>query len=545
MMLDGSAQSLAIATSGGIQCETINVAPCKQRMLYNLTTMPNFFDDLTQAEAHTRAKQYNSLLDSTCNQFMSTYLCQLITPVCLDQDLEAMYKFKIYPCRTFCRRMLTDCGAEIDAHRRLLATHLLADPGGFDCDRLPYEANGGNLSSALYGPCHDPFMDEQQQQQQQPDSKSPQNQFRPFEREKDIFIAETSPLDIFSHIQPSAGASNSNHNNHNHKQSKTATSTVAPPVGAPTPNQPTPNQHQQQQQPSWWHQIGLAGQSVITNLVKYSNVISIFTVLVLLAALNVKRLRRLERFYASTSSASSSSSSSACSSAPLNAGGGGSLAKGASSKSAAIASLSGGSSIAATTTNAGYHSALARQQQIYTNILLSSPSHQVLLLNDSSAQTGARSKLLGRGELLPSPAHHHHNQSKQLVGQAKHSRAPQTRAPPLPPPPPLFESSPAASNYNYLSGSDQHSSSGYYEPEPVGGGGAARHSPYASSSMSPATSAATYDAPHSHLSAAGDSLRRSSFRRHQQHPLKACATPTKPPTAQQQQHPNLGLFMGP
>lgn len=525
MMLDGSERSLALATSNGVQCEAISVTYCKH-MLYNTTRMPNFFNDLNQVEAQLRSKYYQPLIESSCNPVIGTYLCQLLAPVCLQSDQDTMNKFKIYPCRKFCRKMTDDCGSVIANLNEALYNQLSQ---AFECDRLPYETNPPESSIKkgdpdAYGPCHDPEM-EGQQQQQHPSSPR-DTQYKPFDRSsEDPYITDKSKISTFTPVK-SPTRTNSLNNKQPSLSAATTTTTTTTPAPA---EQPDYNYNSNQQnQPGWQQQISSFGHSVIAKLVKYSNIISIITVLLLLAALNAKRLRRLERLYSSSSASSSSTSSSACSSAPLaaaNLGGGcGSLGKGSGSTKTRFTGHDSVSTGAASA-SAGYHTALARQQQIYSNILLSSPSHQVLLLNDNSSQSGARSKLvpaLSQQHQLLTPSKHH-----------QHSRPPQTRAP-LPPPPPFA----AALNNNnhhssscYLS-SDQQSSSGYYDmPAPL--------SPYQS---------ANYDAPR--LSSVDSIPRRSSFSRRP--PLTnnssngSFATPTKPPTAQgrQQHQTNNMLFMG-
>lgn len=392
VMLDGSAESLAIATSNGVQCETITIPHCKH-MMYNKTRMPNFFDDFNQIEAHTRAQSYLRLIESSCNPSISTYMCQLIAPVCLEQDLDTMDRFKIYPCRTFCRRMRLDCAKEISVLNKLLRNHLAP---AFNCDRLPYESNGGNSSSNLYGPCHDPYLDEHDNT----------NQYSPFQRHVgDPYITDNSAIELGEAPSSKGGASS------------------APPMMSPAfqPAPPT-NQQTNQQHRGWKHQVSLFGQGMIA----YSNIISIIIVVVLLIALGLKRLRfKRSSSNSLTSSASLASSSTAVSTGhkPNHGGSGG----------------GGGGS-------GGYHTALIRQQQIYSNILLSSPSHQVLLLSDGSSP--ARSKLHHNHN----HNHHHQHQQHQQLGTSPRAPPPQMRAP-LPPAP-----------FAYHLSSDQQSSSGYYEP---------------------------------------------------------------------------------
>lgn len=337
---------MASASSSNIQCEPITIKLCSQ-MAYQSTRMPNFFKDENQIEAVDRAKQYQDLVSSRCSPHIHAYICELLTPVCLEDSREAMKRFEIYPCRSFCRRVKRDCELELFKLNEQIykqgGTSLLP---GFACDQLPFESNGGN--GTLRGPCHEtpePTATTTIQQQQQA-NKSSYSPYQPsFDTNIPPFITDTSRIDQSILI---------NNNDNNNQQANLPTDNrFLMNSGTPIASWPLDNQNQQtildpnsnmnkplkpsqtdQQQivdnnkpsnsnkaqtattTSFFAQIQSFGQSVLWTLIRYSNVLSIATVLCLLAALNSKRLRRLKTYLNFSPSSSIKSSSSSTSGHP-------------------------------------------------------------------------------------------------------------------------------------------------------------------------------------------------------------------------------------
>lgn len=92
------------------QCEQVNFDFCSS-MPFNYTRMPNIFGDKNQIEASERSQQYKPLVQSGCSGHLLAYLCELLAPICFND--ENMKKFVIYPCRSFCRSVKQDCEHEL------------------------------------------------------------------------------------------------------------------------------------------------------------------------------------------------------------------------------------------------------------------------------------------------------------------------------------------------------------------------------------------------------------------------------------------------
>lgn len=265
------AETLAVAApvagERNFQCEPIAFEFCAP-MPFNLTRMPNFFGDSNQIEAAERAKQYERLARSRCSRHLLAYLCELLAPMCLEG--EAMRKFEIYPCRSFCRHVRRECEHEILA---LAAGQFNQVPQAFACDQLPYQANGG--AGELHGPCHET-----------PDAPEPrpagQANYWPYQPALDganvpPFITDTSKIDV-DLIRGRRPAD------------------ARPPAAGQ----------------GLAGQVHALGQSLANALLRYSNLVSVATLLCLLVILNARRLNRLKAhlFGCAASSQSSSASSS-------------------------------------------------------------------------------------------------------------------------------------------------------------------------------------------------------------------------------------------
>lgn len=312
-----------------IQCEIIKNSMCSS-MAYKSTRMPNFFHDTNQIEASQRALQLQELVSSGCSQHVHAYLCELLFPVCLEHGQEAMKRFEIYPCRSFCRQVKDDCEHVIvnliDRLAGILggpeAANNLPIARGFNCNLLPFESNGGN--GTLRGPCHEipeSTSITNQQQINRPQSTSNNNNviknnininnnnidnnpYHPYEPESSQvppYIADNSP--IYRNVLDMDFTLN--------KQ---------------TSSNQVQNKQQQQQQGINFNgeQNGNKTASILTSFwarlqkinssIPLYEVLSIITIICLILALNANRLYRLKSYLSLSSSASSSNNSSQSSS---------------------------------------------------------------------------------------------------------------------------------------------------------------------------------------------------------------------------------------
>lgn len=263
----------------GTQCEPIQVELCKS-MVYNSTRMPNFFNESSQQETFDTANQLKELVSSRCSNHVHDYLCELLTPVCL-QDVKGA-RFKVFPCRSFCRRVKQDCEMQISRIYEMLAKqvswNLLPINAAFDCDLLPFESNGGEGN--LRGPCHETPDSPQQTVSNQTSSNYKPYQHH-FDHNQPPIISDTSQIDPnLIRLNPSFDL---------------------------RPNENI-NRQQQQQQDSFNGQLKLFGQNLMWFLTRYSNWISIVTVLLLLAALFWTKIRQLKSYLSFSASSSSKSS---------------------------------------------------------------------------------------------------------------------------------------------------------------------------------------------------------------------------------------------
>lgn len=323
--LSSSAPSSNNPTNVGT-CERINVRLCS-KMNYNFTRMPNHFKDSSQIDVDVRANLYFDLVKSKCSPYIHAYICELLTPVC-SNDL-TMRKFEIYPCRTFCKQIKNDCQEEILENakriRKQISPALIQQAAAtstidpiynsfmetFDCDLLPYEYNGGNGTNGG-GPCHEvqpttttpPVIQnsnyDNNQYFKETNNDDINSSYHPYvpDINNPPFITDTSTIDS-SYIKPIVDYGNDNNQNknyHHHNQNK---------------SQHDNNNHRTNHIIS---QVQTFGQTIYWTIQKYSNIISIATVIILLIALNSKRLTRFKNYLTFTPSSSSKSSlSSTCS----------------------------------------------------------------------------------------------------------------------------------------------------------------------------------------------------------------------------------------
>ena len=282
------------AQTSGVQCEPITIGLCAQ-MAYRSTRMPNFFRDSSQIEASDRAPQYRDLVSSKCSPHIHAYICELLTPVCLEDSREAMKRFEIYPCRSFCRKVKRDCEDELlRLNERLFSQGSSLLLPGFACDQLPFESNGGN--GTLRGPCHEtPEVSNQQQQQQQ----ATRTNYRPYQPALDSnippFITDTSRLDA-SNLKPNLAAETDGFQQQTTLESQPNVKLSSNQSHELAPDKTKHQLKHQQQTSTVASQLNHLVQSFLLALSRYSNVLSIATVICLLIVLNAKRLRRLKTY---------------------------------------------------------------------------------------------------------------------------------------------------------------------------------------------------------------------------------------------------------
>lgn len=316
-------QTRALSSSSLSSCERIGFQLCS-KINYNFTKMPNFFGDPTQIEANDRSKLYFQLVNSKCSPYIHAYICELLTPVCSNDP--TMRKFDIYPCRSFCLQIKSDCHSEIMEVKHKLSLKNdnsdLTFLQSFDCERLPYEYNGGNGTNS--GPCHEVTPTEKYQNSQQLEARQQQhhhhqpvlpddnenNPYRPFDPTlaQMPYITDTSRIDT-SLIRPTL------------PNSFNDPADLTPPLRQPprhfiNPEQPSEREQSrqnQQQASNFLSQVSGAGQSIKRVIFKYLNELTVGAVMMimfLMVALNLKRLTRFKNYLSLSASSSANSSSS-------------------------------------------------------------------------------------------------------------------------------------------------------------------------------------------------------------------------------------------
>lgn len=318
-----SMDSMAPLAKASIECEPIYAVSLCSNMDYKSTRMPNFFNDSSQIEAEDRAIQFqlSELVNSNCSKHIQAYICELLTPVCLEKDMsDAMRRFDIYPCRSYCRLIRRDCDREIFKliQKLRLKKILTSSLQGFDCDLLPYESNPGK-NVTPEGPCIDisdqeasssSFSTQQSQsrtdRRDQNSSSSRSDSYHKFENSNfPPFITDTSAIDTSPIIKSIVHPGRSNQHSSSGK----------------IIIQQQDNQQQQQDksiktphQLNFATQLNLTIQNTVAFIVKYSSVLCLLCVILLLIALNSRRLGLhklklchfgLGRSYSSTSSENS------------------------------------------------------------------------------------------------------------------------------------------------------------------------------------------------------------------------------------------------
>lgn len=273
------------------QCEPINVPLCG-RMPYRSTRMPNFFHDADQLEASQRADYLAELIGTQCSKHLHAYVCELLTPVCLDKSQEAMARFEVYPCRSYCRRVRKDCEHHFGRLREASPSRAIVSSimSMFNCSQLPYEFNGGTEAQQS-GPCHESPEPEQQLSASQ--SQAADNEYRPYQPLLDTnqppFITDTSRIDaLFVRPPlPPPPQQQSAQQEHRQQQQQPSDNNMQPVLVQQQPIQQQP----QQSTVSFATQALTIGNSVLNALSKNSNTLLVITLCVLLIALSVSHIR--------------------------------------------------------------------------------------------------------------------------------------------------------------------------------------------------------------------------------------------------------------
>lgn len=267
--IGGRASRLAELADAGqpANCEPIEKGLCGA-MPYQSTRMPNFFKDANQFEALERASQYELLVNSKCSAHVHEYICELLVPVCLESR-EAMRRFEIYPCRSFCRQVRRECEAEI----RQSPSAVLP---GFNCDKLPFESNGGN--GTQHGPCH-------QLPELAPPAPAPATS---------ISTSQRATSSYGSAYRPYQPALETNMPPFITDTSRIDASIIRPHLDVPARRLPGPSQAGELAERSLWDQAKAFGQQLAWTLIRYSNALSVATVIFLLLVLVLRRLNVLK-----------------------------------------------------------------------------------------------------------------------------------------------------------------------------------------------------------------------------------------------------------
>lgn len=295
-----------------IQCEPIRSSFCAS-MAYKSTRMPNFFLDSNQIEASGRAAQLLDLVTSGCSQHVHIYLCELLFPVCMEDGQDAMKKFEIYPCRSYCRQVKTDCEQVIlqlvDKFRLAGFDNFQMLSQSFNCSLLPFEANGGN--GPLRGPCHDipevaanPTIKLVKQPPTTNNNNNINNNsmYHPYTSEVPPFMVDSSSIyeNVIGLEFPLSTQQQQAQNNLRPRPTLPANKT--------NPQQHQ-NQHNQQQQLTYWSRFVDHVQNLHKTFSIYE-ILSIITIICLILALNAKRIYRFKSYFSLSSTGSSSNNSS-------------------------------------------------------------------------------------------------------------------------------------------------------------------------------------------------------------------------------------------
>ncbi|CAI9727220.1 frizzled-5-like [Octopus vulgaris] len=106
------------------KCEEITVPMCRD-IGYNMTYMPNQFNQETQEEAGLEVHQFWPLVKIQCSPDLRFFLCSLYLPICMEN-----YKKPLPPCRSVCERAKAGCAP-------VMLVYSFVWPEHMNCDELP------------------------------------------------------------------------------------------------------------------------------------------------------------------------------------------------------------------------------------------------------------------------------------------------------------------------------------------------------------------------------------------------------------------------
>ena len=124
------------------KCEQIKIPMC-QNIGYNLTSIPNMFNHVTQEEAALEIHQFWPLVEIKCSPYLKFFLCSVYAPMC-----QPNFKEEVLPCRSICQQARKGC-------RSLMRQYGFPWPERMKCENFPKMGDrlclNGNNSTANHG----------------------------------------------------------------------------------------------------------------------------------------------------------------------------------------------------------------------------------------------------------------------------------------------------------------------------------------------------------------------------------------------------------
>ncbi|KAK3092053.1 hypothetical protein FSP39_024778 [Pinctada imbricata] len=126
--------------NGSSNCEPISVSIC-QDLPYNLTRMPNRFNQTSQGDAELTLATFSPLIQYGCSPYLKLFLCSTYLPDCRSSNTSFL------PCKSLCLQVKQGC-------EKVLNEFGFTWPSALDCVRFPDGAecvlnhtNSGNLTT--------------------------------------------------------------------------------------------------------------------------------------------------------------------------------------------------------------------------------------------------------------------------------------------------------------------------------------------------------------------------------------------------------------
>ena len=113
------------ASSKTRKCEVIKIPMCKG-IGYNLTYMPNMFNQDTQEEAALDVHQFWPLVEIKCSPDLKFFLCSMYAPLCQPN----IKRRRVPPCRSICERAREGCAP-------LMRQYGFSWPERMKCENFP------------------------------------------------------------------------------------------------------------------------------------------------------------------------------------------------------------------------------------------------------------------------------------------------------------------------------------------------------------------------------------------------------------------------